>query len=173
METKELLKRISVLAKRNTAVTAEIQTLGLACLQHGASEAQGGFGDVMPLNRLVLALSRSQTRAFVEWALAFGMVQRNMAADSKAVMPLRFDGSRTLDIAGATEKTWDEFAPAKAESIAKAFDLQAAVMKVLKQAAEAGKPQSIIDALADAAGIDKASRPKVVAAPADAAPALI
>lgn len=156
MDTKTLLSKIAALGKRNGAIKAEIQALGIACLTH-----IDAHGDVMPLNRLVLALQRSQTRPFVEWALAFGKVQRNMAADSKATMPLRFDGSRTTDLDGAADKTWDEFAPTKAESVARAFDLQAAVLKVLKEAAKSGQPQSIIDALADAAGIDKAARPKV------------
>lgn len=166
MELKELNKRIGALSKRNAAVTAEIQTLGLACLQHGASEANGGFGDVMPLNRLVQALSRSQTQAFVEWALAFGMVKRNGDKKTKEVMPLSFDKERTLDIEAATAKTWDEFALEKSASIAKAFDLQAAVMSVLKKAAAAGQPESILLALASAAGIDKAKVPHSV--PADA-----
>ena len=167
MELKELNKRIGALSKRNAAVTAEIQTLGLACLQHGASEANGGFGDVMPLNRLVQALSRSQTQAFVEWSLAFGMVKRNADKKSKEVMPLSFDKERKLDVEGATAKTWDEFALDKGASIAKAFDLQAVMMQVLKKAAAAGQPESILLALAAAAGIDKAKVPHSVVPAAD------
>lgn len=158
METKQLLQRISALGKRNAAIKGEIQALGVACLEH--IEAHG---DVMPLNRLVMALQRSQVRAFVEWALAFGKVKRNTDKATKETMPLAFDKTRTTDIQGANDKPWDEFAPTKAESVAKAFDLQAAVMRVLKQAADAGKDQSIINALGAAAGIDPALVPKVPA----------
>ena len=175
MELKELNKRITALSKRNAAVTAEIQTLGLACLQHGASEAFGGFGDVMPLNRLIAVLNRTQTQAFVEWTLAFGMVKRNTDKKSKDVLFVTFDKERKLDIDGATAKTWDEFAPEKAASIAKAFDLQHAVMQVLKKAAEAGQPESILNALAAAAGIEANKVPKalVPAAVEAADPAIV
>lgn len=160
MNTRELNKRITSLSTRNAAVTAEIQLLGVECLKHAARVEAGGYGDVMPLNRLVLALNRPQTQAFVSWAMAFGMVARNMKKDTKAVMPLVYDKTRKLDLIGAAEKTWDMFAPTKEESIAKAYDLQADVMKVLKHAAAAGKPQSLLNALAAAAGIDAAKVPK-------------
>lgn len=156
MESKVLLQRIAALGRRNGAITLEIQALGVACLSHIEQH-----GDVMPLNRLVAALQRSQTRAFVEWALAFGKVQKNADKATREAMPLRYDGSRFTDIDGANEKPWDDFALSKPESVAKAFDLQAAVLRVLKQAAENGQPQSVINALAAAAGIDPAKAPKV------------
>lgn len=169
MELKELNKRINALASRNDSIYNEIQALGLACLQHGASEAHGGFGDVMPLNRLFNVLKRSQAKPFTEWALAFGMVKRNTDKQTKVAMPFTYDRSRSLDIEGATAKTWDEFAPEKSESVAKAFDLQAAVMVVLKRAAAAGQPESVITALANAAGIDAAKIPKAISDTAETA----
>lgn len=162
MELKELNKRIGALGKRVASVTAEIQTLGLAALQHGASEAAGGHGDVMPLNRLVGVLSRSQTQAFIEWSLAFGMVKKNEDKATKETVLLAYDKSRNLDLEGAEAKCWDEFAPAKAESAKAAFDLQKAVQVLLKKAAEAGQPQSILDALAVAAGVDATKVPRSV-----------
>ena len=163
MNTKELLTKINALGKRNATIKADIQVLGLACLQHGASEAAGGHGDVMPLNRLVGVLQRSQTQAFAEWALAFGMVQKNTDKATMEAMPLAYDKARTLDIDGATAKNWDEFALAKTEAVKAAFDLQKAVQVLLKKAAEAGQPQSILNALAIAAGIDAAKVPHTVA----------
>lgn len=160
MDSKELIRKINAFGKKNETVKAEIQTLGLACLQHGASAEAGGHGDVMPLNRLIGKLQRSQVKAFVEWALAYGMVKRNTDKATQDAQPLCYDKSRTLDLQGATDKVWDDFAPEKAESVAKAFDLQAAVMRVLKQAAEAGKPQSVIEALAKAAGCDLSKVPR-------------
>ncbi len=156
MDTKELNKRIDALGKRNAAVKAEIQALGLASLSH--IEAHG---DVMPLNRLVGKLQRSQVQAFVAWAMAFGKVKRNTDKATKDAMPLAFDKERATDIDGATEKPWDDFAPSKAESVAKAFDLQGEVLKVLKKAALAGQPESVIKALAAAAGIDAAKVPSI------------
>jgi len=162
MDLKELNRRIKALETKNSNIHKEIQSLGVVCLQHGASEAQGGYGDVMPLNRLFNALKRNQARAFTEWALAFGMVKRNTDKATKVAMPFTFDRTRTLDIEGANAKHWDDFAPEKSESVAKAFDLQAAVMAVLRRAAAAGEPESVINALANAAGIDAAKVPKSV-----------
>jgi hypothetical protein len=157
MDTKVLLSKIAALGKRNSAIKADIQVLGLACLEH--IEAHG---DVMPLNRLVGVLSRSQTQAFIEWSLAFGKVKKNEDKATKAAMPLSYDKSRSTDIEGAAEKNWDEFAPDKAESAKAAFDLQKAVQALLKKAAAGGQPQSILDALAVAGGVDAAKVPRSV-----------
>jgi hypothetical protein len=157
METKVLLSKIAALGKRNNTIKADIQVLGLACLEH--IEAHG---DVMPLNRLVNVLQRSQVQAFAEWSLAFGKVKKNEDKATKADMPLSYDKSRSTDIEGATDKNWDEFAADKGAAVKAAFDLQKAVQVLLKKAAEAGQPQSILDALAVAAGVDAAKVPRSV-----------
>jgi hypothetical protein len=159
MNVSELNKRIKALGKRNAAITAEVQALGLACLMQVEEH-----GNTTPINDLVSALSRPQVKAFSEWALAYGKVKRASKADAEAGKFFAYDKTRETDIEGATENTWDSFAPEKAESVAKAFDLQAAVMAVLRKAAAAGQPQSQIDALAKAVGIDPAKAPKVIIA---------
>ena len=159
MNASELSKRIKALSKRNHALTAEIQTLGLACLMQVDQH-----GNTTPINELVSALSRPQVKAFSEWALAYGKVKRGSKADAEAGKFFAYDKARTTDMQGATDNPWDSFAPEKAESVARAFDLQAAVMAVLRKAAAAGQPQSQIDALAKAVGIDPAKAPKVVIA---------
>lgn len=159
MDMKELNRRISALGKRNAAVVAEVQALGLACLAQVAEH-----GNTSPINKLVGALTRSQVQAFSEWALAFGKLKKGNKADAEAGQFLVYDKTRETDYAGAEAKCWDTFAPEKADAVAKAFDLQKAMMQVLKKAAEAGQPQSIIDALGKAAGVDAAKVPKSVQA---------
>jgi hypothetical protein len=154
MELKLLNTRIQALAKKNAAVEAEIQELGLACIEHIEEH-----GDTMPLNRLINALRRGQHQAFMTWVLAFAKVKRNMDKATKEQQPVCFDKSRTTDIDGATAKEWFTFADSKADGVQKAFDLQAAMMAVLKRAAAAGTEDSVLQAMAAAVGIDKARIP--------------
>lgn len=133
MEIKELNKRIDALGKANLKVESDIQTLGLVCLEHCEKH-----GDTMPMNRLVNVLRRTQFQAFTEWALAFGKFARNTDKATKDSQPLSYDKARTTDIAAATEKQWFMFADDKPTAIAKAFDFQAAVMQLIKKAAQNG-----------------------------------
>ena len=159
MNASELTKRIKALGRSNARITAEVQTLGLACLLQIEEH-----GNTTPINSLVQVLSRPQVRAFAEWALAFGKVKKASKADAEAGQFFAYDKTRTTDMQGAAEQTWDSFAPEKVASVARAFDLQAEVMKVLRKAAEQGQPQSVIDAIAAAAGLPAA--PKAVVAEA-------
>ena len=157
MNASELNKRIKALGRSNARITAEVQTLGLACLMQVEEH-----GNTTPINSLVQALSRPQVKAFAEWALSFGKVSKASKADAEAGQFFAYDKTRTTDIQGATEQPWDSFAPEKAASVARAFDLQAEVLKVLRKAAEQGQPQSILDAIAAAAGLQAA--PKAIIA---------
>ena len=157
MNASELNKRIKALGRSNARITAEVQTLGLACLLQVEEH-----GNTTPINSLVKALSRPQVKAFAEWALAFGKVMKASKADAEAGQFFAYDKSRATDIQGATEQSWDSFAPEKAASVARAFDLQAEVLKVLRKAAEQGQPQSILDAIAAAAGLQSAPKAIIV-----------
>lgn len=153
MNVSELNKRIATLKRGTAKRVAEIQALGLACLEQIEMH-----GNTTPINALMGALSRSETKAFTEWALAFGKVKKASKADAEAGVFLSFDKARTTDMAAAAETVWDTFAPEKKASVARAFDLQASVMQILKKAADAGQPQSVIDAIAKAAGIEHPPR---------------
>jgi hypothetical protein len=158
--TKELNKRIDALAKLNSKVTLEIRDLGIDCLEH-----LDLHGDTMPLNRLVLALSRPQIKPFIEWALAFGKVSKNNHALTKATQPLAFDKGRKTDIEGARAKPWDEFADDLKASTAKAFDLQAAVFSLLKKAGAAGTDHETLVKLGAVAGIPAEKVPATITKP--------
>jgi hypothetical protein len=166
MDINEINKRIKALTTRSKAFVAEVQEVGLACLMQVEEH-----GNTTPLNDLVGALSRSQVQAFVEWALAYGKVKRNSQDKMKAGVYFAYDKGRTTDIEAAKAKVWDEFAPERDESAKRAFDLQAATLALLKKAAAAGSSQSIINAIAAAAGLDAAKVPK--GAPVDAPVALV
>ena len=159
MDLQEINKRIKSLKGRNASIVSEVQELGLACLMQIEQH-----GNTTPLNDLIDALTRSQVKAFSEWALAYGKVKLNKVEERKLGKFFAYDKTRSTDIEAATANVWDNFAPEKGESAAQAFDLQAAVARVLKKAAEAGKPQSMIDELAKAVGIESAKVPKSVAA---------
>ena len=165
MEIKELNKRIDTLGKANLKVEGEIQALGLVCLAHAEAH-----GDTMPMNRLVNVLRRTQFQAFTEWTLAFGKFKRNTDAATKVAMPLAYDKNRNTDIEGATEKEWFMFADAKAEAIAKAFDLQQAMMALLKKAAANGADHKKLVALAGVVGIAAEKVPATVTAVVPAEP---
>lgn len=167
MNISELNKRIKALKGRNLKIVDDVQELGLSCLTHCE------HGNTDPLNGLVDALTRSQVTAFAQWALAYGKVKKNSTENIKLGKFFAYDKARNTDIEGATAKVWDTFAVEKDKAVEKAFDVQAVVMRVMKQAAEAGKPQSIINALGAAVGIEPAKVPKSKAAMAKAEPALV
>lgn len=133
MDTKELNRKIDALGKRNASVEADIQTLGMACLEHTEKH-----GDTMPMNRLYNVLRRTQHQAFAEWAMSFGKFKKNHDKTTKDAQPLAYDKSRTTDLVAAAEKQWFMFADEKAKATAKAFDFQAAMMALLKKAAANG-----------------------------------
>lgn len=163
MNVTEIKKRIASLKRSGEKRIAEIQAVGLACLEQVELH-----NNTTPINDLIGALSRPETKAFTEWALAFGKVKKASKAAAEKGQYLAYDKTKTTDIQAASEQTWDTFAPEKQAAVQRAFDLQAAVMKVLRRAAEAGQPQSVLDAIAKAAGIEHA--PKAVMANVDAAP---
>ena len=157
MELKLLNKRIKTLKTNNAKVRDEIQTLGLACLQHIEQH-----GDVTPLNSLYDALIKTQHQAFAEWAFSFGKVSKNMDKKTMEVLPLAYDKSKKTDIVAATAKSWFEFADDKAKATAKAFDFQQAVMSLLKKAAAAGHDHEELVKVAAIAGIKPEKVPATV-----------
>lgn len=167
METKELNRKIDALGKKNAAVEAEIQTLGLVCLGHLEHGNNG------PIVRLFNVLRRGQQKPFLEWVLAFGKASKNTDKLTKDAMPIVYDKSKNGDIEGATAKPWFDFADSKDKAIAEAFDLQKAVMALLKRAANAGAEHSKLVAMATAIGIPESLVPATVEAPTGAEPALL
>lgn len=156
MEIKELNKRIKLLSVANAKVEGTIQELGLACLGHL------GHGNNGPIVALLGALRRTQYQAFIEWALAFGKVSKNLDKKTKEAMPLIYDGTKSTDIEGATAKPWFMFADAKPEAIAKAFDFQGAMMALIKKAAANGVDHAKLLQAATIAGIKPEKVPATV-----------
>lgn len=169
MNTKELNARIDNLGKRLANAEADIQTLGLVCLQHLEEH-----GDTMPLNRLINVLRRGQHEAFMQWCMAFGKCVKNMDKVTKEAQPVLYAKGRTTDIEGATAKPWFEFADSKENAIKKAFDLQGAVMALIKKAAAAGTDHELLVNIAALANIKPEKVPASVMVPAaDAEEALV
>jgi hypothetical protein len=165
MNTKEISRalnaKIDSLGKRLATAEADIQSIGLACLEH-----LDKHGDTMPLNRLINVLRRGQHAAFMEWCLAFGKVAKNMDKVTKEQQPVLHAKNRTTDIEGATAKPWFEFADSKADAIKKAFDLQGAVMALIKKAAAAGTDHELLVAIGALANIKPEKVPASVMVPA-------
>lgn len=161
MDTKELNRKIDALGKRNASVEADIQALGMACLEHTEKH-----GDTMPMNRLYNVLRRTQHQAFAEWALSFGKFQKNTDKATKDSQPLAYDKSRTTDLVAASEKPWFMFADEKSKATAKAFDFQAAMMALLKKAAANGIDHDKLVKVAAFADIAPEKVPATVTTPA-------
>jgi len=161
LTVKQLNARIDAMGKMNLKVESTIQELGLACVVHADIH-----GDITVMNRLIDNLRRPQIKAFVEWCLAFGKFKKNQAEGGV----LAYDKTRTTDIEAATAKPWFEFADEKAEAVAKAFDLQAAVKALLKKAAANGADHAKLVALASVVDIKPEAVPATVTKPAVDAP---
>ena len=160
MNVKDLNKKIDALGKRLATAEADIQALGLVCLSH-----LDAHGDTMPLNRLINVLRRGQHEAFMQWVLAFGKCAKNVDKATMESQPVVFAKARTTDIEGATAKPWFEFADSKADAVKKAFDLQQAVMSVIKKAAAAGVDHAKLVAIAALADIKPEKVPATVITP--------
>jgi hypothetical protein len=160
MDVKQLNRKIDALGKRNASVEADIQELGLACMEHCEKH-----GDTMPMNRLMNVLRRTQHQAFMEWALAFGKFQKNHDKATKDSQPVSYDKARTTDLEGAIAKPWFMFADDKATAEKKAFDFQAAVMSLLKKAAANGTDHEQLVKVAAIAGIAPEKVPATVTVP--------
>lgn len=158
MEIKKLNAAIDGLKKRNLTVQADIQALGLACIEHMS------HGNRDPLNRLAGALTRPQMQPFTEWVLGFAQAKRNTDKSTKATMPFLYDKDRPTDLPGATATPWYEFAKEKEAAVAAAFDFQAATLAFLKRAAGQGIDHAQLAAVAAAVGIPEAMLPKKSAA---------
>lgn len=157
LTVKQLNARIDAMGKMNLKVESTIQELGLACMAHADVH-----GDVTVMNRLIDNLRRPQIKAFVEWCLAFGKFKKGLDT-TKGV--LAYDKARITDIEAATAKPWFEFADEKAEAVAKAFDLQAAVKALLKKAAANGADHAKLVALASVVDIKPEAVPATVTKP--------
>lgn len=154
---KQLNAKIDALGKRLATAENDIQALGLECLEH-----LNAHGDTMPLNRLFGVLRRTQHQAFMEWALAFGKVNKNTNKLTLETQAFSFAKDKTTDIEGATAKPWFMFADEKAEAVKKAFDFQVAVMQLIKKAAAAGIDHSKLVQVAALADIKADKVPATV-----------
>lgn len=128
-DVKALNHKIDALGKRNQSVEADIQAIGLECLEHTANHR-----DIMPMCRLINVLRRGQHQAFVSWAITYGMFVVNKEKLTMELLPVKFNKDKVTDVEGATSNPWFEFQETKASGIDKAFDLQAAVKALLKKA---------------------------------------
>ena len=130
----QINKAAAIINKQGAKLQAIVQTMGLAALYQVATH-----GNVTPLNTLYKALPAGMRKtAFALWAVQAGGVRINDDKKSKAELPLAFDRATTVDFQYAettewftvkSEKTLDEVA----------FDIQAAMERIFKQASKNSK----------------------------------
>lgn len=127
----ELGKAIDVWAKRGTKWTQDGQMLGLSALTRLAE-----FGDIGYVNRLYLAMPKgTKSSAMASWFLTYGSLRANEDKNSKADKPFLFDKEKETSVAGAEADPWFMHKPEPdADQV---FDLQKALMAVLKKAGNA------------------------------------
>lgn len=131
----ELTKAIDAWGKRGKKWLTEGHHLAMSALSILAEH-----GDIMPANRLYLAMPKgSKTGAMAEWLLAFGSLVPNEDAVAAKAKPFVHTKDKKVDLVAAAKKPWYEFQPEKA--VVDVFDAQAmliaALQRVIKGAAAA------------------------------------
>lgn len=136
--TGELMKSIDAWGKRGKKWLVEGQHLAMSALSILAET-----GDIMPANRLYLAMPKgSKTGAMAEWLLAFGSLQPNTDSQNAKTKPFLHAKDKACDLVGGAKKPWYEFQPEP--TIVDVFDAQAETLKALKGIlAKASKAQSV------------------------------
>lgn len=125
-------KAIASIQKRGAALDASIQLAGVSILQHIDLHH-----NVTLLADLFHALPKgARKNAFAEWAMACGKVIVNEGQDRKT-KPFLYADSKLTKLDLAWEKPWFDYKPEA--DLVTAFDVQAAVAKILKQVTAARK----------------------------------
>lgn len=127
----ELDKAIIKIRTNGAALDALIQATGVEVLEHYAEHKACEL-----VNRLFLALSAgSRKTAMASWLLAYGAVKVNTDAVTKKERPFVKDDTKETRPEAAAEDMWYNHKPEK--GIDEVFDLQKAVMALLKRAGSA------------------------------------
>ena len=125
-------KAIASIQKRGAALDASIQLAGVSILAHIDKHH-----NVTLLSDLWAALPKgARKNAFAEWAMACGKVVVNEGQDRKT-KPFLYADAKVTHLELAWEKPWYDYKPDV--DLILAFDVQAAVAKILKQVTAARK----------------------------------
>jgi hypothetical protein len=123
----ELNKFIDSIATRGKKLDHDIHVAACSALTH-----LGDHGDIGFVNRLFLALPKGARKAaMTSWLLTHGALKANTEGD-KATKPFVFDKTKTTDVEAGKNDPWFDHKPDQAPDTV--FDLQAALMGVLKKA---------------------------------------
>lgn len=127
VDVSALNREIDALNGDATKIGDRYQEVGLKCLQH-----LGDHGDVGPVNRLYLGMPKSSRRlAMAQWFIAHGKLKVNPDRNSVKAMPLVYAKDKEMNMEGATNIKWWEFAPEK--QIEDTIDLQVAIKSLLNR----------------------------------------
>lgn len=141
--TAAISKAVESIAKRGAKLDADIQLTGVSILAHIDEHH-----NVTLLNDLYHSLPKgARKNAMAEWAVANGKVSINEGPNRKD-MPFLYAKDKKTDLALAWEKPWYEFAPTP--DLIQVFDVQAAIAKILKQAAKARKDNPDVEVKGEA-----------------------
>lgn len=132
---------IDLISKVGSELDARIQNAGLGCLEHLLAH-----GDVGPVNRLYLALSKGARKtAMTSWLLSYGSLSANADGKSKKEKPFNYDGTKKTNVAAAIEDPWFDHKPdAEPDAV---FDLQKVMAMVLAKASGKQMTQQAHDGL--------------------------
>jgi hypothetical protein len=172
-----LNKAIKSIAARGKKLDDDIQLAGLSALNH-----LDLHGDIGPINRLHLALSRGARKAaMIEWASKYGKLSVNVGKDAKEV-PFLYHKEGTTNLAGGHAEPWFDCKPD--DEVPVAFSLkQLIAMAIKKEEKEqaaiaervAANPDYVLELDADHAETlaalialrDKAAAPVLTVVPVD------
>jgi len=124
----DLNKAIDACIDQAASLSDAIQTVGVQALMH-----LGAHGDVGPINRFYLGLSKGVRRqALGSWLLAHGALEVNMDNGTRKTMPLKFSKAKKTNPEAALADPWYTHQPEK--EISEVFDLQKAIHGLLVRA---------------------------------------
>jgi len=120
---------ISDVKHRGAALDADVQSIGIAILQHVDKHGEVSLCCKL-VTDLVEALSKGQRKdSLVTWFITFGKVSLNTDKSSNKVRPLVFDKTKTTDLEGAAETPW--YAAKKAADPFAVFDVKKELNRLL------------------------------------------
>lgn len=128
MELAVLNKEIDSIGKASHSIDKRVQAAGLSALHLLQKD-----GDIGPVNRLILALSKGTRRSSLsQWFLNHGALMLNTDDATKAEKPFVYSKARATDLVAAAEQHWTD--AQKPRDISDVYDVRGALAKILKHA---------------------------------------
>lgn len=127
-------KAIVSIAARGKKLDADIQLAGLSALNHLQEH-----GDIGPINRLHLALSKGARKAaMLDWASKYGKLSLNVGKDAKET-PFLYNKEGKTNLQGANDEPWFDCKPD--DEVPTQFSLKQLIAMAIKKEESSAKAE--------------------------------